>query len=299
MISLNLHEDAFASTFPITDSKLETIQCPACLSPEFRIIHTFTPFNVVMCKECELVYLNPRVKESAMLDLYHGDEYFHNINTSGYADYRSQEQSLRATFRIFLKELQERDMTSGRLLEIGCGYGYFLAEAKKNFSELSGLELSAEAGTQAYKLTGADIHIGNINSLPPEWNHFDIIIAINVIKHIYSPVEFLSTLKDKLKKGGRIILATPGIGSFWHKLLGRRWPSFKLPEHVAFYNRKTLTLLIEQAGFRIVREIPFPHAFPLWLIADKFGITLPEKLGKKPIWLPKTMIALSTEVGSE
>lgn len=299
MISLHLHEDAFASTFPITDSKLETTYCPVCRDPEFHIIHVFIPFNVVMCKECELVYLNPRVKESAMLDLYHGDEYFHNINNSGYADYRSQEQSLRATFRKFLKELQKRDMTSGRLLEIGCGYGYFLAEAKTFFSSIAGCELSADAGTQAHKLSGANIHIGNINSLTPEWRDFDIIIAINVIEHIYSPVEFLLTAKSRLKKEGRIVIATPDIGTFWHKIMGKKWPSFKIPEHVAFYTHKTLSDLLKKAGFHNICRIPFPHAFPYGLIAHKLEITIPGKLAIKSLWLPKTMIALTAEVSNE
>jgi len=104
------------------------------------------------------------------------------------------------------------------------------------------------------------------------WSNFNIVVAINVIEHIYSPLEFLISLKQRLRSDGRIVLATPDFGSFWPKILGDKWPSFKIPEHVVFYNTKTLGHLLEKAGFRNFREVPFRHFFPLGLIAGKFGI---------------------------
>jgi len=131
--------------------------------------------------------------------------------------------------------------------------------------------------------------------LPPEWRNFDVIIAINVIEHIYAPAEFLIAVKQRLKSGGRIVIATPDFGSFWYKILGDKWPSFKIPEHVAFYNQQTLWRLLEKAGFTSVRRIPFRHAFPLGLVAGKFGMNIHGKLGQIPIWIPKTMIAMSAQ----
>ena len=90
-----------------------------------------------------------------------------------------------------------------------------------------------------------------------------------------------------------MIIATPDIGSFWYKLMGRRWPSFKIPEHVAYYTRSTLESLMRETGHRRIEEIPFPHAFPLGLIAKKLGLGVPAPLSQKSLWLPHTMVALS------
>jgi SAM-dependent methyltransferase len=283
----------YPTSKPITTSDLETTFCPLCDSGEKSILHTFKPFNVVACKDCGLMYLNPRLKESVMKRIYQGTEYFLHGGKAGYKDYISQEKGLRATFRRFLEELKRQGMASGRLLEVGCGYGYFLDEARNFFSYRAGTELSEEAGSYARRLSGADVYIGDIGLLPPGFNNFDIIVIINVIEHIYTPIEFLLSLRQRLKYGGRIVVATPDIGSFWYKAMKRRWPSFKIPEHIAFYTEKTLTILLQKTGFRDIKQIPFSHAFPFGLITSKLGINIRGKISEIPIWVPKTMVALS------
>jgi SAM-dependent methyltransferase len=277
-------------------SDLETVSCPLCAADSMSIIHIRKPFKVVNCSGCGLSYLSPRLKEPIMKKIYEGHGYFSEGDFTGYRDYISQEKSLRVTFRRFLAELQRHELTTGRLLEIGSGYGYFLAEARDFFQHISGVELSAKAATCAGKLSGINVHTGDLNSLPPEWRNFDVIIAINVIEHIYAPIEFLIAAKQRLKSGGRIVIATPDFGSFWYKILGDKWPSFKIPEHVTFYTSGTLSLLLERAGFGDIRKIRFLHSFPLGLISSKFGLNIQGKMAGINIWLPKTMIALAARL---
>lgn len=274
---------------------LEMICCPLCGSVNSSIIHIHKPFQVVQCNNCNLSYLNPRLKESVMDKIYEGERYFSGGDMTGYSDYTSQAKSLRITFRKFLTELRRLGLASGKLLEVGCGYGYFLDEARDFFPYLFGSELSSEAANLARKLEAGTIWTGDVSSLPLEWNSFDIIVAINVIEHVYAPLHFLISLRQKLRSGGRIVLATPDFGSLWPKILGSKWPSFKIPEHVVFYNKKTLGLLLEKAGFGDIREIPFRHMFPLGLIVSKFGINIRGRLGQIPVGIPKTMIALSAQ----
>ena len=290
-----LKKDFFdKQTFP-QDTDLEMVRCPLCGSGSTSIIHIHKPFQVVLCKNCNLSYLNPRLKELVMARVYEGREYFSDGDMTGYRDYTSQESSLRITFRSFLAELKRLGFTSGRLFEVGCGYGYFLDEARDFFPYRFGAELSSEAANLARKLPAVTIWRGEINSLPMQWSNFDIIVAINVIEHIYAPLEFLISLKQRLRSGGTIVLATPDFGSFWPKILRDKWPSFKIPEHVVFYNKKTLGLLLEKAGFRDIRQVPFRHFFPLGLIAGKFGINIRGRLGQIPVGIPKTMLALSAQ----
>jgi 2-polyprenyl-3-methyl-5-hydroxy-6-metoxy-1,4-benzoquinol methylase len=276
----------------VKNGDLEELHCPLCVSQDTSIMHIFPPFKVVRCKDCDLIYLNPRLRESVMERFYRDGNYFSGDST-GYAEYSAQEESLRVTFRRFLRELRDRGMTSGRLLEVGCGYGYFLDEAKNFFSYSAGTELSEEAGKAANKQTGAEIFIGTIYDLPPKFKNFDIIVLINVIEHVYSPIDFATVLKQLLRRGGEIIIATPDIGSFWYTLMRKRWPSFKIPEHVVFYTEKTLTSLLERAGFQNISKIPFHHAFPLSLITSKIGMPLSVKGCQRPLWVPRTMVALA------
>ncbi len=278
-------------------SVLEITPCPICKSSNMSVLHTFEPFKVVSCRNCRLIYLNPRLKESDMMRAYQANEYFSDSGNSGYqyVDYISQEESMRMTFRRFLAELKKHDIASGRLLELGCGYGYFLDEAKHFFSYLAGTELSQEAGDYARKISGADVYIGDLSSLPDELREFNLIVTINVIEHIYNPAEFILSLKKRLKEGGRIIIATPDIGSIWYKIMQRRWSSFKIPEHVVYYSKSTLTSLLLRTGFHNIMGVPFHHAFPLGLITSKLGIHLNGAICRKPVWLPWTMTAISAQ----
>lgn len=278
-------------------SVLEITPCPICKSSDMSVLHTFEPFKVVSCKNCRLIYLNPRLNEAEMMKTYQENDYFSDSGDSGYQDchYISQEESLRMTFRRFLKELDKIGIASGRLFELGCGYGYFLDEAKHLFSSLVGTELSQEAGDYARKISGADIYIGDLSSLPDDLCEFNLIVSINVIEHIYDPVEFILSLKKRLVEGGRLIVATPNIGSIWYKIMKKRWSSFKIPEHVVFYSENTLTSLLLRTGFTNVMRIPFPHAFPVGLITSKLGIHLAGAAFRKPVWLPWTMTAISAQ----
>mgnify|MGYP005839225517 CR=1 FL=1 len=159
-----LYLDNSISPTLLPESDLEMTLCPLCKSSDRSIIHTFSPFKVVKCKGCSLIYLNPRLKEAVMRRIYQKDEYFTKGGSTGYLDYSSQGDSLRITFKI--------------------------------------------------------------------------------------------------------------------------------PEHVVFYTERTLALLLQRAGFHGIRRLSYPHAFPLGLIASKLGIPIHWKLSKRPIWLPKTMIAM-------
>ncbi|HTR44359.1 MAG TPA: class I SAM-dependent methyltransferase [Thermodesulfovibrionales bacterium] len=239
------------------------------------------------------MYLSPRLKEPVMQALYQDGTYFAGGEGSGYEDYLFQGKSLRITFRGFLTEMRKRGIAGGKLLEVGSGYGFFLAEAADFFPQQYGAELSEEGGSHARKISGAPIHVGGLGSLPAHWKDFDTVVAINVIEHIYAPLDFLAAVRPRMKEDGTLVVATPNIGSLWYALMKKRWPSFKIPEHVAFYTKATLTRLLERAGFSAIREIPFLHAFPLGLIAAKFGVPLGGGLGARPIKLPGTMIALA------
>ena len=58
--------------------------------------------------------------------------------------------------------------------------------------------------------------------------------------------------------------------------MGKQWPSFKIPEHVAYYDPNTLKKLMRRCRrAREIKILDYPHAFPFGLIAQKLGVRLP------------------------
>lgn len=272
-------------------TNLEYPACPVCGSDrrEFAF-HLRDPYRVARCAVCGLHYLHPRLPENAMQEAYRESSYYEG-GACGYADtsYTAQESALRATFKCLLRNLAKHGLTGGDLLEIGCGYGYLLDEARSFFDRRVGTDFSSEAA-QIARATGAEVLVGGIEQISSE-RKFDCVAAIQVIEHIYDPLSFVKQLTSHAKPGGHIVIATPDIGGVLRKSMGRRWPSFKVPEHVMYLDFWTLSSLLERAGLSDVRRIPYPHAFPIVLIAAKFGLRMPPLLAHLKIWVPATTVA--------
>jgi SAM-dependent methyltransferase len=279
-------------------ANLEYPVCPLCNSDRrdfpFRLSATGRvrrgeqePYRVARCIECGLHYLYPRLIERAMQEIYRESSYYEG-GACGYADtsYTAQEFALRATFKRLLQNLAKRGLTGGNLLEIGCGYGYLLDEARSFFGRRVGTEFSPE-GAEIARATGAEVFIGGIEQVPSEAK-FDCVIGTQLIE----PLSFVKRLAGHTKSGGHIILATPDIGGVLRKAMGQRWPSFKVPEHVLYFDYSTLSSLMSRAGLDDVHRLPYPHAFPLGLIAAKFGFKLPPWVGRFKVWVPGTSVAV-------
>ena len=283
----------------MSDIELESPNCPLCGSSDKIVQYEgkkFTPYSVRMCSKCGMSYLSPRPTEKEMLAIYQKDQYFSG-EEQGYGDYSAQEAALRSTFRHLLSELYKRGKTGGTLLEIGCGYGYLLDEASSYFKRRVGTDFSLGALNQAQKRAD-HVFQGGIDSVNSA-EQFDCIIATHVIEHVYHPMAFVRALLNSLRPGGCLLIATPDMGSYWRKLMGNRWPSFKLPEHILFFDQHTLHILLENCGVQEVQRVPYPHAFPLPLIASKLGIGLPSFLNRHNLWMPGTTVAIMGVNGAQ
>ena len=240
-----------------------------------------------------------------MVAAYREAAYFEGGAGPGYSSYLAQEPTLRRTFRRLLRAMQRFEMTgtagSRRLLEIGSAYGFFLDEAGAFFRYRAGTEFS-EAGAALARTCADKIYVGGIEALPDiaHGGQFDTVVLIHTIEHVYDPVGLLQGLMQHLAPGGWIVLATPDIGGFWRPLLGRRWPFWKPPEHVAFYNAKSLAALLTRSGCCEVRRMPYLAWFPLALVREKLtpwrrsAAQAPEadRGGSRvAIWMPATTVA--------
>jgi SAM-dependent methyltransferase len=268
---------------------LETTPCPLCDGTDrehapFKV----EPFSLARCKKCGLWYLSVRPAETFMLKTYTDNAYFKN-GDMGYTNYHEQKTALQSTFKRFLRLLNKQYPLHGKLLEIGCGFGYLLDEAKTFFNSRTGTEYSSEA-VAAARAHADMVYCGGIDLLPED-EQYDCIILTQVIEHIYRPLEFLNKLSRKLKKGGVIAVATVNIDGFWFKIMGKKWPSLKIPEHVIFLTGQTLVDALKKAGCAQVTLIPFLHAFPIKLVGEKLGLRIPRFISTFTIWIPGTCLA--------
>jgi 2-polyprenyl-3-methyl-5-hydroxy-6-metoxy-1,4-benzoquinol methylase len=224
-----------------------------------------------------------------MLRAYREDSYFEGGEGPGYSSYLAQEATLRATFRGLLRRMRRRGMTGGRLLEVGCAYGLFLDEARHDFRWRAGTDYSPGAAELARKVADA-VYVGGLEQVP-SGERFDCVVLIHVIEHIYRPRELLERLLARLETGGWVLLAAPDMAGFWRPLLGKRWPFFKVPEHVTYFSRASLGRLLAAAGCERIEPLRYESFFTAGLVAEKLGLSLPGWLRSRRLWLPATTAA--------
>ncbi len=225
----------------------EAQPCPGCGGDAPSFERGRDGWVVARCGGCRLLYLWNRLPESALADFY-GRQYYQAGGThGGYSDYEAQKADLLATARERLA-LLKRLAPDGRLLEVGCGSGYFLAAARESYAAVTGIDLSGDA-IKVAREAGHDARCGELKDLPESDGAYDVLYAADLFEHLYRPHEFLKQAHARLRPGGILALVTPNEAGWLRRVSGKRWVSFKLPEHVAFYTPEYLAKMTQAAGF--------------------------------------------------
>ncbi|MBI3318637.1 MAG: class I SAM-dependent methyltransferase [Candidatus Omnitrophica bacterium] len=166
-----------------------------------------------------------------------------------------------------------------RLLDIGCGTGDFLAAMAKKGWRCFGCDVSPRALEIARrKLPSAAFHCGRWEEAPFGRGPFEAITLWHTLEHLPDPLEALKSCRGLLAAGGRLVVAVPNLQSFEANLLGARWMEIDIPGHFFFFSHKTLTDLLERAGFRVVRIRPQVHPST---VSDSFDFILDDLLGRR------------------
>jgi len=250
----------------------DKILCPLCNLEREELLYVLEGYRIVRCSSCSLVYLNPRPIEEEMKRSYKEEEYFQSHSQrKGYSDYAAQEESLRITFKKFLSHLGKEGVRGSRFLEVGCGHGFLLMEAESHFEEVVGLDLSGSACQEA-RNRGLKVIEGTIEDLNWSPAYFNAVLSISLFEHLYNPRNYLSRCRDLLVPGGYAVIATPNVEGFWARLMGKRWISFKLPEHIVYYSPLTLGRMMRDQGFSEVKFFSFCQYASLELFIEKLSV---------------------------
>jgi SAM-dependent methyltransferase len=208
-------------------------------------------YGIEECPACGLVQLVPTPTPETLRALYEGDSYFGGEAATGYSEYEDQEQEYLATFREDVRRIREF-VPSGRILEVGCGYGYFLQCALDAGYDAYGIDLSPAAVKWAQTRHPGRVFCGLLEEVPEiQDQKYDVIFGSHLIEHLTEPSEFLRQASRLLRPGGLVVMVTPNIKSLLSRVSGSRWVSFKIPEHVSYYDPGTITTLLNRTGYTV------------------------------------------------
>ncbi len=145
----------------------------------------------------------------------------------------------------------KRYQAGGKLLELGCLTGHFLALACKAGYEGIGIEPDPWSAEYARREFGLSVHEALAPNLPFDDRTFDVIAMFHVMEHLTRPMESLLDLRRILKDTGLLAIEIPIIDTLFPMTMGRRHRHY-IFDHTLFLSRKNAAEFLHKAGFKIL-----------------------------------------------
>jgi SAM-dependent methyltransferase len=248
--------------------------------------------RLVQCGNCKLVFQNPQLHSQSGRAFENVDYTRHQIPHVNQT-YRKMFSSRLIELTQLSNELSNRPLSY--VLDVGCGLGLFLDEARRRGYEVAGVEPSAYAKEWVNKNLGIDIINGLLEDAEFVDSTFDLIHLNHVLEHVPRPVELLREVHRILKPNGFLYIEVPResrrekwffnllrrlLGS---RLLGReqsQYASFGT-EHLLFFSDKALEYLLAETKFTILkhRHETFPFSVSIRNPRLLFWVNLLKRLG--------------------
>ena len=223
------------------------LACPACAcATAHRKLYSKKSCDILQCVQCGLGRA-----ECGSFDVhsYYTEDYFSGARGDGYADYRGSEPVLRREFARTVQFIR-RFRGGGRLLEIGCAYGFFLEEARRLY-DVAGIEI-ADAAVAFCQARGLLVTNGVAEEFVlAQFGMLDVIILLDVIEHLPDPKGTLALCRQHLNPGGVIVITTGDFASFYARLAGRSWRLMTPPQHLWFFTPESIRRLSHSLGLEL------------------------------------------------
>ena len=206
---------------------------------------------IYRCPLCHLSQTELKKNYASFVKEFYSQGYYEGDPTrSAYVSYEADKPLIVRNMRKFLSFIRSKK-PSGKLLDVGCAFGYFVELALSEGYDAYGFDPSAFASSEAGRLVGPSrIKEGTIRSVAYPKNSFDVITLFDVFEHLQDPLADMKKLSSLLKKDGVMMIATGDTRSVAAKVFRRKWTFYIPPQHIFFFHRKNVRELLKAVGLR-------------------------------------------------
>ncbi len=230
------------------------MECPICeyphVQPHYRLGDRFfgatdEEFVLFRCASCGLLYQKDSDIEGRLDEFYPTGYWWRPEGSTGKLEARYREWMARRDQLNFVRSAIPR----GKLIDIGCGSGTFVAQALRADFDAYGLDSSQEAFSLAREAAPGRIFQGDEETLIQKEESFQIVTLFHTLEHIPRPFAYLKKLQKLLKTPGHLFVQVPNRDSLQARLFGARWYGLDCPRHVYNYTTFSLLHLLGRAGY--------------------------------------------------
>lgn len=231
-------------------------------------------YRLVKCLNCGLIFSNPIFNQKKINSLYFQSDFNYN-QEAGYLK--------KTYFSYFNENILNSISKNIKVLEIGCGNGFFLEELKDNgIKNVYGVEPGSASVKKARKDIKNNIKTSVLKKGLFSKNSFDVICCFHTLDHVVDPNILLQNAHELLKKNGKIFFIAHDTNGLSVRIFGEKSPIYDI-EHIYLFNKKNLKKIFYKNGF---------HDLKVFNIKNKYPVNYWLKLLPIPIFLKNIIITL-------
>lgn len=261
---------------------MENVTCNSCGNEEAVQVYVLQDYmfrrkdvsaTYVRCKRCGLVREDPRPTMVEMARHYPSEYSSYNFEAARESSWLAKqaiEYGIGKRWRFVTKY-----KTGGKLLDVGCGTGLFLAGRGHDPNwELYGVEINENAARVARDQHQLKVRGGTLEQAAYDTGFFDVVTLWDVLEHLHDPLASLREIHRILKPDGVILVRSPNLRSWDAFLFGRYWAGWDAPRHLFVFEPCTLTRMLGTVGFSVMDfscrsggDVMFGMSVQFWLSA--------------------------------
>ncbi len=253
---------------------MEPILCPYCNTHDLVVkanlqdyFLTQEAFSVIECKNCGLLFTNPRPMQDQMGRYYQSTSYLsHQNKATNFLEWMYltiKKYNIKNKYNKLIKTRR-----SGSILDIGCGTGDFLAYCKCKGWKTFGIEPERKARDIASKNLNQEIEARDTSVFHPE--QFDVITLWHVLEHLENIKSTFSEFVRLLKSDGQLVVAVPNYRSYDASYYGKFWAAWDVPRHLYHFDQDVVMRIGSDFGFTLVKVVPMKwDAYYVSLLSEK------------------------------
>lgn len=227
-------------------------RCRLCGGEKPRFIKKEKEWDVLECNVCKFVYVAPLPTEAFLYSHYQ------SYLPAKESDINQWRVMMSGVFRKSLNAIEARyGRQRGTLLDIGCGYGFFLEMAGQSGWDVHGLEPCAHARDYAVsKMLNVDSENLFVRAYKTET--FDVVTLFYVLEHLPEPLRYLNEINRILKPGGLLLVRVPHTTPLVKvlKIFNIQNQLYDVPSHLSDFSPRTIALALEKTGFNDIHTFP-------------------------------------------
>lgn len=224
-------------------------------------------FGLYRDEKMDMLITFPKPNETDLHKYYESDDYISHTDGKNSLFEKLYQYIKKIALKNKINLLNELHPSKGKLLDIGAGTGDFLAYAKIDGWDITGIEPSEKAKAIARK---KDVNFAESTEVLKE-HSFDVITMWHVLEHVPNLEKQIKELKRLLKSDGTIIIAVPNFRSFDAKYYRRFWAGFDVPRHLWHFSKKAIKQLFLKEKMKVEKMVPMKFdAFYVSLLSEKY-----------------------------